>query len=94
MARSHGGGPKPSVSTIEPVTRALRVGLVAASVGAFAVVGSGFVQLAVVNDVQPAKLDGDGDGGPGRAEQVAEWTARFGPGDYLPPQWSACRSAS
>lgn len=28
MARSHGGGPKPSVSTIEPVTRALRVGLV------------------------------------------------------------------
>jgi cytochrome d ubiquinol oxidase subunit I len=63
--------------------RSLRLGLVAGVIGGVMVVGTGFPQLGTVGSVQPTKF-GDEEA---KAEIVAEWTARFGPGDYLPPEW-------
>ncbi|MFK3984549.1 cytochrome ubiquinol oxidase subunit I [Micromonospora sp. NPDC050397] len=37
-----------------------------------------------VGGVQPTKFGGDAE----RSDIVAEWVARFGPGDYTPPVWS------
>jgi cytochrome d ubiquinol oxidase subunit I len=64
--------------------RSLRLGLVAGVAGTFLTVVTGFAQLAVIGPVQPTKFGDDAD----KAAKVAEWTARFGPGDYLPPQWT------
>jgi cytochrome d ubiquinol oxidase subunit I len=64
--------------------RSLRLGLVAGVAGTFLTVVTGFAQLAVIGPVQPTKFGDDVD----KAAKVAEWTARFGPGDYLPPQWT------
>ena len=43
--------------------------------------GFGFAQFGAVGAVQPTKFGDDA----AKAAAVAEWTARFGPGDYLPP---------
>ncbi|TDB90751.1 cytochrome ubiquinol oxidase subunit I, partial [Micromonospora fluostatini] len=59
----------------------LRLGVVTAAVGILLVQGFGFAQFAPVNQVQPTKFGSSPDGG----ALIAEWTARFGPGDYTPP---------
>jgi cytochrome d ubiquinol oxidase subunit I len=59
----------------------LRIGLVTAALAITLVMGFGFAQFVPVNEVQPTKFNG----GPGRDALIAEWTARFGPGDYTPP---------
>jgi cytochrome bd ubiquinol oxidase subunit I len=64
--------------------RSLRLGLVAGAVGMFVTVSTGFAQFAVIGPVQPTKFGSAVD----REGKVAEWTARFGPGDYLPPEWT------
>jgi cytochrome bd ubiquinol oxidase subunit I len=69
----------------ELLRTSLRIGLVTVTVAGVPLLGFGFAQFAAVGSVQPAKY---GDAA-ARAEQAAEWTARFGPGDYLPPTWSS-----
>ncbi|MER6592159.1 cytochrome ubiquinol oxidase subunit I, partial [Micromonospora purpureochromogenes] len=59
----------------------LRIGLVTAAVAVTLVQGFGFAQFGPVGQVQPTKFGG----GPEADALVAEWTARFGPGDYSPP---------
>ncbi|MFC0004663.1 cytochrome ubiquinol oxidase subunit I [Micromonospora siamensis] len=59
----------------------LRIGLVVAALAVSAVQGFGFAQFGPVGQVQPTKFGG----GPGRDALVAEWTTRFGPGDWTPP---------
>ncbi|MGN9805425.1 cytochrome ubiquinol oxidase subunit I [Micromonospora sp. L32] len=59
----------------------LRIGLVTAAVAVTLVQGFGFAQFGPVAQVQPTKFGG----GPEADALVAEWTARFGPGDYSPP---------
>ena len=44
--------------------------------------GFGFAQFGPVGAVQPTKFGGDG---PESQALIAEWTTRFGPGDYTPP---------
>ncbi|NJP32762.1 cytochrome ubiquinol oxidase subunit I [Micromonospora thermarum] len=60
---------------------ALRIGLVTAALSITMVQGFGFAQFGPVGEVQPTKFGG----GPGADALVAEWTARFGLGDYTPP---------
>ncbi|MDG4836664.1 cytochrome ubiquinol oxidase subunit I [Micromonospora sp. WMMD967] len=59
----------------------LRVGLVTAAFAITMVQGFGFAQFGPVGAVQPTKF---GQGPEGQA-LIAEWTTRFGPGDYTPP---------
>ncbi|SCG75295.1 cytochrome d ubiquinol oxidase subunit I [Micromonospora echinaurantiaca] len=59
----------------------LRIGLVTAALSITMVQGFGFAQFAPVGQVQPTKFGG----GPEADALVAEWTTRFGPGDYTPP---------
>ncbi|MFI1192010.1 cytochrome ubiquinol oxidase subunit I [Micromonospora sp. NPDC020750] len=59
----------------------LRIGLVTAALAVSLVLGFGFAQFGPVGQAQPTKFGG----GAGRDALVAEWTARFGPGDYAPP---------
>ncbi|RKN28386.1 cytochrome ubiquinol oxidase subunit I [Micromonospora musae] len=61
---------------------ALRIGLVTAALSITLVQGFGFAQFAPVGSVQPTKFGGGGDEA---QAMIAEWTARFGPGDYTPP---------
>jgi cytochrome d ubiquinol oxidase subunit I len=61
----------------------LRVGLVTMSVAGVPLLGFGFAQFAVVAGLQPAKFGDEAQ----KQAAAAGWTARFGPGDYLPPQW-------
>ncbi|TDC41774.1 cytochrome ubiquinol oxidase subunit I, partial [Micromonospora sp. KC213] len=63
----------------------LRIGLVTAAVAVTLVQGFGFAQFGPVQQVQPTKFGG----GPTADTLVAEWTARFGPGDYTPPVLSS-----
>jgi cytochrome d ubiquinol oxidase subunit I len=63
----------------------LRLGLITAATAVVFVIGFGFAQFGPVGAVQPTKYGG----GPDRDALVAEWTARFGPGDYAPPALSA-----
>ncbi|WP_346536581.1 cytochrome ubiquinol oxidase subunit I [Micromonospora sp. DPT] len=63
----------------------LRIGLVTAAVAVTLVQGFGFAQFGPVGQVQPTKFGG----GPEADALVAEWTARFGPGDYSPPVLSS-----
>jgi cytochrome d ubiquinol oxidase subunit I len=67
----------------ELLRKSLRIGLVTMTVAGVPLLGFGFAQFAVVGGLQPAKF---GDEGQKRAA-AAEWATRFGPGDYLPPQW-------
>ena len=59
----------------------LRIGLVTAALAITMVQGFGFAQFGAVGAVQPTKFGQ----GPEAQALVAEWTARFGPGDYTPP---------
>ncbi|MFG1952768.1 cytochrome ubiquinol oxidase subunit I [Micromonospora sp. NPDC048830] len=59
----------------------LRIGLVTATLAITLVQGFGFAQFGPVGRVQPTKFGGS----PEQEALVAEWTARFGPGDYTPP---------
>ncbi|TDC31783.1 cytochrome ubiquinol oxidase subunit I [Micromonospora sp. 15K316] len=60
---------------------ALRIGLVTAALSITMVQGFGFAQFAPVGSVQPTKFGG----GDEAQATIAEWTTRFGPGDYTPP---------
>ncbi|GAB3816293.1 cytochrome ubiquinol oxidase subunit I [Micromonospora zhanjiangensis] len=60
----------------------LRLGLVTAAVGIVCVIGFGFAQFGAIGQAQPTKFDTST---PGATAQIADWTARFGPGDYTPP---------
>jgi len=62
----------------------LRLGLVTAFVGAFFTMGFGYAQFASILDNQPTKLGDDA----ARQAAVADFTARFGPDDYLPPVYA------
>ncbi|MEV4811312.1 cytochrome ubiquinol oxidase subunit I [Micromonospora avicenniae] len=61
---------------------ALRIGLVTAALSISMVQSFGFAQFDPVGSVQPTKFGGDGDEA---QAMIAEWTTRFGPGDYTPP---------
>ncbi|MGW1446811.1 cytochrome ubiquinol oxidase subunit I [Micromonospora sp. NPDC002411] len=59
----------------------LRIGVVTSAFAITMVQGFGFAQFGPVGAVQPTKF---GQGPEGQA-LIAEWTTRFGPGDYTPP---------
>ncbi|MGV9211236.1 cytochrome ubiquinol oxidase subunit I [Micromonospora sp. RB23] len=59
----------------------LRIGLVTAALAITMVQGFGFAQFGPVGEVQPTKFSQ----GPEAQALIAEWTTRFGPGDYTPP---------
>ncbi|WP_213452998.1 cytochrome ubiquinol oxidase subunit I [Rhizomonospora bruguierae] len=69
---------------VELFRTSLRLGLVTGMVGVTFVMGFGFAQFGAVGATQPTKFGDDA----AKAAAVADFTARFGPGDYLPPQWS------
>ncbi|MET0135446.1 MAG: cytochrome ubiquinol oxidase subunit I [Kibdelosporangium sp.] len=64
--------------------RSLRLGLLTAAVASVFVVGTGFAQFSVLEQVQPGKLAGTTE----QAALQAAGVARFGPGDYLPPPFT------
>ncbi|MEV0429558.1 cytochrome ubiquinol oxidase subunit I [Micromonospora sp. NPDC050495] len=59
----------------------LRLGLITMALAVPTLQGFGFAQFGPVGTLQPTKFGGGAD----RDALVAEWTARFGPGDYTPP---------
>ncbi|WBB65046.1 cytochrome ubiquinol oxidase subunit I [Micromonospora sp. WMMD812] len=59
----------------------LRIGVVTATLAITLVQGFGYAQFGPVGAVQPTKF-GNGDDA---QAVIAEWTTRFGPGDYTPP---------
>ncbi|MDG4807834.1 cytochrome ubiquinol oxidase subunit I [Micromonospora sp. WMMD1120] len=59
----------------------LRIGLVTSALAITLVQGFGFAQFGPVGAVQPTKFGQ----GPEAQALIAEWTSRFGPGDYTPP---------
>ncbi|MGI5525430.1 cytochrome ubiquinol oxidase subunit I [Micromonospora sp. CA-259024] len=59
----------------------LRIGVVTSALAITLVQGFGFAQFGPVGAVQPTKFGQ----GPDSQALIAEWTARFGPGDYTPP---------
>ncbi|WP_422738259.1 cytochrome ubiquinol oxidase subunit I [Micromonospora sp. WMMD729] len=59
----------------------LRIGLVTSALAITLVQGFGFAQFGPVGEVQPTKFGQ----GPEAQALIADWTARFGPGDYTPP---------
>ncbi|MEU4478531.1 cytochrome ubiquinol oxidase subunit I [Micromonospora sp. NPDC023966] len=61
--------------------KSLRLGLITAALAVTTLQGFGFAQFGPVGELQPTKFGGGAD----RDALVAEWTARFGPGDYTPP---------
>ena len=65
--------------------RSLRIGLITTALASTLVMSFGFTQFGAVGGVQPAKYGSDAV----RAPVIAEWTERFGPGDYAPPVWSS-----
>lgn len=64
--------------------KSLRLGLLTTAVAVVLLIGFGFAQFGPVGRVQPTKFGG----GPDRDALVAAWTAKFGPGDYVPPNLS------
>ncbi|MEU1685616.1 cytochrome ubiquinol oxidase subunit I [Micromonospora sp. NPDC005707] len=64
--------------------KSLRIGLITAALAVTTLQGFGFAQFGPVGELQPTKFGGGAD----RDAMVAEWTARFGPGDYTPPALS------
>ncbi|GGR63502.1 cytochrome ubiquinol oxidase subunit I [Micromonospora fulviviridis] len=65
--------------------KSLRLGLVTAALAVTTLQGFGFAQFGPVGELQPTKFGGGAD----RDALVAEWTAKFGPGDYTPPVLSS-----
>ncbi|WP_446218274.1 cytochrome ubiquinol oxidase subunit I [Micromonospora sp. IBHARD004] len=65
--------------------KSLRLGLLTAAPAVVLLIGFGFAQFGPVGRVQPTKFGG----GPERDALIAEWTAKFGPGDYTPPALSS-----
>lgn len=63
----------------------LRIGLTTAVVSLVFVIGFGLAQFVAIAPVQPMKYGDEA----AKAAAVAEWTARFGPGDYTPPVLAA-----
>ncbi|MGW4677204.1 cytochrome ubiquinol oxidase subunit I [Micromonospora taraxaci] len=59
----------------------LRIGVVTSAFAITMVQGFGFAQFGPVGAVQPTKFGQ----GPEGQTLIAEWTTRFGPGDYTPP---------
>jgi len=55
--------------------------VVTAAIGGLLVTGFGYAQFALVGEVQPTKFGDDA----AKATAVADFTARFGPGDYTMP---------
>ncbi|MCW3840136.1 cytochrome ubiquinol oxidase subunit I [Micromonospora yasonensis] len=64
--------------------KSLRIGLLTTAVAVVLLIGFGFAQFGPTGELQPTKFGG----GPDRDALVAEWTAKFGPGDYVPPTLS------
>ncbi|MEU8181799.1 cytochrome ubiquinol oxidase subunit I [Micromonospora sp. NPDC049044] len=60
----------------------LRIGVTTSAFAITMVQGFGFAQFGPVGAVQPTKFGGQS---PEAQAQIAEWTARFGSGDYTPP---------
>lgn len=63
----------------------LRIGLITAMVSLVFVIGFGLAQFVAIAPVQPMKYGDEA----AKAAAVAEWTTRFGPGDYTPPVLAA-----
>jgi cytochrome bd ubiquinol oxidase subunit I len=70
---------------VEFFRKSLRLGVVTAFIGVVATIGAGFAQFEPVGQVQPTKFGDDA----ARAAAVADFTARFGPGDYAPPTYAS-----
>lgn len=64
--------------------KSLRLGLLTTAVAVVLLLGFGFAQFGPTGQFQPTKFGGGTD----RDALVAEWTAKFGPGDYVPPALS------
>ncbi|MFD2766901.1 cytochrome ubiquinol oxidase subunit I [Micromonospora eburnea] len=64
--------------------KSLRLGLLTFAVAVIFLIGFGFAQFGPVGKLQPTKFGGGAD----RDALIAEWTTRFGPGDYTPPALS------
>ncbi|MFF5212002.1 cytochrome ubiquinol oxidase subunit I [Streptosporangium sp. NPDC000396] len=72
---------------VEVFRRSLRWGLVAAPVGAFAIIHYGFLQEVVIERNQPMKL-AQMYQEPARIEAAGKLLLQqFGPGDFAPPSW-------
>ncbi|MEV0719729.1 cytochrome ubiquinol oxidase subunit I [Asanoa sp. NPDC050611] len=69
----------------ELLRKSLWIGLVTVTIAGVPLLGFGFAQFGAVGDVQPTKFGDDA----AKAQAVADFTARFGPGDYLPPPYAA-----
>ncbi|SFQ42336.1 cytochrome d ubiquinol oxidase subunit I [Amycolatopsis arida] len=69
-------------------TSSLRIGVFLALPAAFLTAVSGGVQFGVVADAQPMKIAAFSGDSAEMARLRAELTARFGPGDYAPPEWA------
>jgi cytochrome d ubiquinol oxidase subunit I len=67
---------------VEFFRKSLRTGLITGTIGAYIAVGFGFAQFAPLSRYQPTKLNADS---PEGRTMIADWVARFGPGDYSPP---------
>ncbi|NUO60255.1 MAG: cytochrome ubiquinol oxidase subunit I [Hamadaea sp.] len=70
---------------VEFFRKSLRLGVVTAAIGGFFVVGFGYAQFGFVSDLQPTKFGDD----TAKAAAVADFTARFGPGDYHLPTYAS-----
>ncbi|GIF64746.1 cytochrome ubiquinol oxidase subunit I [Asanoa ishikariensis] len=68
----------------ELLRKSLWIGLVTVTVAGVPLMGFGFAQFGAVGPVQPTKFGDDA----AKAQAVADFTARFGPGDYLPPAYA------
>ncbi|MEV6234185.1 cytochrome ubiquinol oxidase subunit I [Saccharopolyspora shandongensis] len=67
-------------------TKSLRIGVFTALPALFATATAGGIQFDVIGDYQPMKLGVWGGRGAEVARLQAEQVARFGPGDYVPPE--------
>jgi len=66
---------------VEFFRKSLRLGVVTAAIGGLLVTGFGYAQFTLVGEVQPTKFGDDA----AKAAAVADFTGRFGPGDYTMP---------
>ncbi|RZS44313.1 cytochrome d ubiquinol oxidase subunit I [Herbihabitans rhizosphaerae] len=70
---------------VEFFQRSLRLGLVTAAIAAPVLIGFGFAQFSTIDELQPGKVS---EGGDAAAAAQAELVARYGPGDYITPEWA------